>query len=88
MAKLDSKAFGLSLGIVWGTAMFFLWLTAMFFLWLTVMFCNWGGAWVTLIPLIYIGYKAEEIFPFNRIMVSGIGAVVDFEKFGYMEITP
>ena len=35
MVKLDSKAFGLSLGIVWGAAMFLLGLT--------VMFCNWGA---------------------------------------------
>lgn len=34
------------------------------------------------------GYKLEDIFPFSRIVVSGIGAVVDFEKSGYMEITP
>ncbi len=33
-------------------------------------------------------YKAEDIFPFSRIVVTGIGAVVDFEKSGYMEITP
>lgn len=34
------------------------------------------------------GYKPENIFPFSRIVVSGIGAVIDFEKSGYMEITP
>jgi intracellular sulfur oxidation DsrE/DsrF family protein len=34
------------------------------------------------------GYKPEDIFPFSRIVVSGIGAVVDFEKSGYMEIIP
>jgi intracellular sulfur oxidation DsrE/DsrF family protein len=34
------------------------------------------------------GYKPEDIFPFSRIVVTGIGAVVDFEKSGYMEITP
>jgi len=34
------------------------------------------------------GYKPEDIFPFSRVVVSGIGAVVDFEKSGYMEITP
>ena len=34
------------------------------------------------------GYKSEDIFPFSRIVVSGIGAVLDFEKSGYMEITP
>jgi hypothetical protein len=50
MVKLDIKAFGLSLGIVWGAGMFLLGLT--------VMFCNWGGAWVALMSSIYIGYKA------------------------------
>lgn len=34
------------------------------------------------------GYKPEDILPFSRIVVSGIGAIVDFEKSGYMEITP
>ena len=34
------------------------------------------------------GYKPDDIFPFSRVVVSGIGAVVDFEKSGYMEITP
>ena len=28
------------------------------------------------------GYKPEDIFPFRRVVVSGIGAVVDFEKGG------
>ncbi len=34
------------------------------------------------------GYKFEDLFPFSRIVVSGIGAVLDFEKSGYMGITP
>lgn len=34
------------------------------------------------------GYKIEDIFPFSRRVVSGIGAVVDFEKSGYLLITP
>ena len=34
------------------------------------------------------GYKPEDIFPFSRIVVSGIGAIVDFEKSGYLQITP
>ncbi len=40
------------------------------------------------VAMILKGYKPEDIFPFSRIVVSGIGAVVDFEKSGYMEITP
>jgi intracellular sulfur oxidation DsrE/DsrF family protein len=34
------------------------------------------------------GYKPEDLLLFSRMVVSGIGAVVDFEKSGYMEITP
>lgn len=34
------------------------------------------------------GYSPEDIFPFSRIVVSGIGAMVDFEKSGYLSITP
>jgi intracellular sulfur oxidation DsrE/DsrF family protein len=34
------------------------------------------------------GYKPEDIFSFSRIVVSGIGAVIDFEKSGYLPITP
>ena len=34
------------------------------------------------------GYKSEDIFPFSRIVISGIGAIIDFKKSGYMEITP
>jgi len=34
------------------------------------------------------GYKPEDIFPFSRIVVSGIGAVIDFEQSGYLPITP
>jgi intracellular sulfur oxidation DsrE/DsrF family protein len=34
------------------------------------------------------GYDIENIMPFSRIVVSGIGAMVDFEKSGYLSITP
>ena len=34
------------------------------------------------------GYSSQEIFPYSRIVTSGIGAVVDFEKSGYLSITP
>jgi len=50
MAKLDIKAFGLTLGIVWGAAMFILGLMVMLF--------DWGAAWLTLMSSLYIGYKA------------------------------
>lgn len=34
------------------------------------------------------GYAAQDILPNSRIVVSGIGALVDFAKSGYIEITP
>lgn len=34
------------------------------------------------------GYSPSEIFPYSRIVTSGIGAIVDFEKSGYLSITP
>ncbi len=34
------------------------------------------------------GYTAQEILPYSRIVTSGIGALVDFEKSGYLPITP
>lgn len=49
MAKFDVKALGLTLGIVWGSAMFFLGLMNMFF--------NWGGTMETMMSSLYIGYK-------------------------------
>lgn len=35
-----------------------------------------------------LGYEPKDIFPFSRVVVSGIGAVIDFEKSGYLPITP
>ena len=34
------------------------------------------------------GYTPQDILPFSRIVTSGIGAMVDFEKSGYISITP
>ena len=34
------------------------------------------------------GYEPDDIMPFSRIVVSGMGALVDFEKSGYLAITP
>jgi hypothetical protein len=72
MAKLDVKAFGLSMGIIWGAAMFLLGLSVMLF--------NWGSAWVTLMSSLYIGYRPT---PLGSIiggiwgfMDAGIGGVV------------
>lgn len=34
------------------------------------------------------GYSPQDILPYSRIVASGIGAMVDFEKSGYLSITP
>lgn len=48
MAKLDVKAFGMALGIVWGGAMFLLGVVD--------IFTTWGDAWGAIMSTIYIGY--------------------------------
>lgn len=50
MAKLDIKAFGLSVGIVWGLAMLALGLIN--------MGSHWGSGIVEVMSTLYIGYKA------------------------------
>ncbi len=34
------------------------------------------------------GYHPEDLLSYSRIVVSGIGALIDFEKSGYLSITP
>lgn len=34
------------------------------------------------------GYTPQDILPYSRVVTSGIGAMVDFEKSGYLSITP
>lgn len=34
------------------------------------------------------GYEPADILPFSRTVISGIGAIIDFEKSGYQQITP
>lgn len=34
------------------------------------------------------GYAPQDIFPYSRVVVSGIGAILDFEKSGYLSVTP
>ncbi len=53
MAKLDVKALGLTLGIVWGAAMFIMGVMAMFF--------NYGDGFVKALGSLYIGYKATAL---------------------------
>jgi len=34
------------------------------------------------------GYQAKDLLPFSRMVTTGIGAVTDFQKSGYMLVTP
>ncbi|MDP1629797.1 MAG: DsrE family protein [Caulobacter sp.] len=34
------------------------------------------------------GYEASDILPYGRVVASGIAAIVDLEKSGYLSITP
>lgn len=34
------------------------------------------------------GYSTQDILPYSRVVASGIGAMVDLEKSGYLSITP
>ena len=63
MAKLNVKAFGLAVGIVWSVGMFVLGIIAMAF--------GWGGKFVEILSSLYIGYKAT-------FLGSIIGAVWGF----------
>ena len=65
MAKLDVKAFGLTLGIVWGAGVFLMGLVAMFF--------DWGNLFIVLISSLYIGYKATLLGS----IIGGIWGFVD-----------
>jgi len=49
MSKLDVRAFGYALGIVWGGLMFILRVFDMFYL--------WGNAWSKMMAAICIGYR-------------------------------
>jgi intracellular sulfur oxidation DsrE/DsrF family protein len=34
------------------------------------------------------GYEPADLLPFSRVVISGIGTIIDFEKSGYQQITP
>ena len=63
--KLSIKALGLSLGIVWGAAMFLLGLFVMWF--------NWGAGMVDAMASLYIGYKAT----FLGSLIGGVWGFID-----------
>jgi hypothetical protein len=72
MAKLDVKAFGLSLGIIWAACAFILGITAMMF--------DWGTSIVSLCSSMYIGYKptfsGSIIGAMWGFVDAGIGGVI------------
>jgi vacuolar-type H+-ATPase subunit I/STV1 len=49
MSKLDVKAFGFALGVVWGGLMFLLGVADMLYF--------WGNAWGRMMNMIYVGYS-------------------------------
>lgn len=49
MIKLDVKAFGFALGIVWGGLMFLLGMVNMLYF--------WGDTWERMMAIIYVGYS-------------------------------
>ena len=63
MNKLDVKACGLALGILWGGGMAFMGLTA--------MVCSWAKPFVDVVAVMYVGYSAT-------VLGSLVGAVWGF----------
>ena len=72
MLKLDVKAFGLTLGILWGVSLLIMGLLAMFF--------GYGTRFVAAVGGLYIGYKATAagavIGAVWGFIDAGIGGVI------------
>jgi hypothetical protein len=69
MTKLDVKAFGLALGLVWGGITFLLGLLDMLYF--------WGNSWGKMMTMVYIGYTPTLIG-------SVIGAIWGFVYAGVL----
>ncbi len=65
MAKLDVRALGFALGIVWGAAMLIMGLLNM---WL-----SWGGAFEEVMSTVYLGYKPTLLGS----IIGGVWGFVD-----------
>lgn len=63
MTKLDVKAFGIAVGVVWGVSVFILGIAA--------MLSGWGGEFVQFLAKMYYGYQPT-------ILGSLIGAIYGF----------
>jgi hypothetical protein len=64
MNKLEVKAFGLALGLVWGGITFLLGLLDIFYI--------WGNSWGKMMAMLYIGYRPTII----GVIVGGIWGFV------------
>lgn len=69
MAKLDVKAFGFALGIVWGGLMFLLGLADMLYF--------WGNTWGRMMSMVYVGYRPT-------VLGSVVGAIWGFVYAGLL----
>lgn len=56
MSKLDPKAFGLALGLLWGGGVLFMGLTA--------IVCSWARPFVDVLSVMYRGYSASLLGSF------------------------
>lgn len=65
MAKLDARALGLSLGVLWGLSVVFMGLAA--------MACSWAARFVHLLSSLYIGYDAT----ITGSLIGGVWGFVD-----------
>lgn len=65
MNRLDSKAFGLALGILWSGGIIFMGLTA--------MVCSWAQPFVDVISVMYVGYSATVI----GILIGAVWGFID-----------
>ena len=70
MAKLDVKAMGLTLGIIWSAATIIMGVTSMFF--------DYGRGFVHAIGALYIGYESTIV----GTLIGGVWAFIDAGIFG------
>ena len=66
MAKLDTKAFGLAAGILWGVSLIVMGIIA-------IIAPGYGGGFVAIVSSMYIGYKATILGCF----IGGIWGFID-----------
>ncbi|MDD5568716.1 MAG: bacteriophage holin [Candidatus Omnitrophica bacterium] len=72
MFKLDAKAFGLALGIVWGGITFLLGILDMLYF--------WGNSWGKMMTMVYLGYNPTLI----GCIIAAVWGFVYAWVFGFM----